>query len=195
MATIKDFLKEFPNSKVIGTLRQKGGEMEIAGKVTLKQPRVVASGKNAGQSYFLLRVNNENYFQFQNQSAERFRHIQEDIEVGDLVELKAKQSGNFWHITDIIKIQQDSVAEPTGVEEEKPQSPPEKPVKSFVTEREKFDFNKTKQSIIIAQSTLGYALETVGLYDRTGMSAEQIDKETDRLWKKYYTKINKMLNE
>jgi len=196
MATIDNFYKEFPNNKALGITKQGENNMlEVNGKVQARKQKTTQKG----EPYYVLGVNNDFFYLFQNKSVEGYRHVQEDIAVGDFVDLKAKKSGDFYHITDIMKVQQDTIPEPTEPDEPAAQAPApatkQAPKKEFVTEREKFDFNITKQGAIIAQSTLRDAITTVGLYDRTGMSAEKIDEEIKRVWRQYYKDVMKTLDE
>jgi len=174
VAKIKEFYEVFPNNKVLGHTQEREETMEANGKVTAKKQKTTKKG----EPYYVLMVNNDFYYLFQNQSAEQYRHVQEDVAVGDFVDLKAKKSGDFYHVTDIMKIQHDSIPEPPEPETPQQEKPKEhKPIDEF----------SIRQTSIISQSSLASAIKTVELYDRKGMSAEQIDAEIKRVWRKYFS--------
>jgi len=101
----------------------------------------------------------------------------------------------FWNIRGLyLDTEGDSEEAPVSEETqgvlEEQEEQQEKPVKK-ATPNPKRKTTDSVQMLIIAQSTLKAAVETVALYDLNGQK-EEIDAEVQRIWGEYFQRVLKL---
>ena len=120
--------------------------------------------------------------------------IDNNVSVGDSITLEVVENDKgFWNIRGLYLDTEGEPEEAPVSEEaqgilEEQEEQQEKPVKKAKPKGKTTD---TVQMLIIAQSTLKAAVETVALYDLNGQK-EEIDAEVQRIWGEYFQRVLKL---
>ena len=116
--------------------------------------------------------------------------IDNNVSMGDFITLEVVE--NDKHFFNIRSLTLDTEEAPVDEEAQgmlkEQEEQEEKPVKKTKPKGKTTD---TVQMLIIAQSTLKAAVETVALYDLNGQK-EEIDAEVQRIWGEYFKRVIKL---
>jgi len=130
-------------------------------------------------------------------------NIDEHLSKGDYVNMEVVQNKKgFWNIRGLdieVDVNEDVKEEPKDKELYPEQwqedweeaHPGEKFTRKPQKKKSKSKDIDTVQMLIIAQSTLKAAVETVAMYDLGGMK-EEIDTEINRVWGEYFQRVLKL---